>query len=88
MSVTTGPTLALAGIEAVVGGCAACREASPANLFAGCDRLPTFMEAADLLVTEAMARAGGNQTLAARLLGISQPALSKRLKSRRNADVA
>ena len=88
VSVTTGATLALAGIEAVVGGCAACRESAPANLFAGCDRLPTFIEAADLLVTEAMARAAGNQTLAARLLGISQPALSKRLKSRRSTDVA
>jgi len=28
-----------------------------------------------------MARAGGNQTLAARLIGLSQPALSKRLKA-------
>jgi DNA-binding NtrC family response regulator len=51
-----------------------------ANLFSGLDRLPTFGEAAELLVAEAMQRAGGNQTIAARLLGISQPALSKRLK--------
>lgn len=51
--------------------------------FAGLDRLPTFSEAAELLVDEAMARASGNQTIAARLLGISQPALSKRLKMRR-----
>jgi DNA-binding NtrC family response regulator len=51
------------------------------NLFAGVERLPTFSEAADLLVTEAMTRAGGNQTIAARLLCISQPALSKRLKA-------
>ena len=50
------------------------------NLFSGLHRLPTFGEAAQLLVTEAMSRAGGNQTIAARLLGISQPALSKRLK--------
>jgi DNA-binding protein Fis len=28
-----------------------------------------------------MERAGGNQTLAARLIGLSQPALSKRLKA-------
>ena len=50
------------------------------NLYAGLERLPTFGEAAELLVEEAMSRANGNQTIAARLLGISQPALSKRLK--------
>ncbi|KHK02664.1 sigma-54-dependent transcriptional regulator [Desulfovibrio sp. TomC] len=86
VSLTTGPTLALDGIQAATGHGEACRDDVPANLFAGCERLPTFIEAADLLVTEAMARAGGNQTLAARLLGISQPALSKRLKSRRDAE--
>jgi DNA-binding protein Fis len=37
--------------------------------------------AVDLLVEEALRRAQGNQTIAARLLGISQPALSKRLKA-------
>ena len=52
------------------------------NLFAGLEHLPTFGEAAELLVEEAMTRANGNQTIAARLLGISQPALSKRLKLR------
>ena len=52
------------------------------SLFSGIERLPTFAEAAELLVTEAMARSGGNQTIAARLLCISQPALSKRLSSR------
>ncbi len=52
------------------------------NLFAGLEHLPTFGEAAELLVEEAMSRANGNQTIAARLLGISQPALSKRLKLR------
>jgi DNA-binding NtrC family response regulator len=52
------------------------------NLFAPLERLPTFGEAAELLVEEAMSRANGNQTIAARLLGISQPALSKRLKLR------
>lgn len=43
-------------------------------------RLPTIKEATELLVAEAMKRADGNQSIAARLLGISQQALSKRLK--------
>ncbi|MDA8428978.1 MAG: sigma-54 dependent transcriptional regulator [Geobacteraceae bacterium] len=55
------------------------------NLFSGLERLPTFGEAAELLVEEAMSRANGNQTIAARLLGISQPALSKRLKLSRSS---
>ena len=42
--------------------------------------LPTLQEIGDLLVSEAMQRAEGNQSLASKLLGISQPALSKRLK--------
>ena len=54
------------------------------NLYSGLERLPTFGEAAELLVEEALARANGNQTIAARLLGISQPALSKRLKLSRS----
>ena len=57
--------------------------ASGGNPFVGLERLPTFGDAAELLVEEAMRRAAGNQTLAARLLGISQPALSKRLKQSR-----
>jgi len=44
------------------------------------ETLPTLKEAAQLLVAEAMERAGGNQSVAARMLGISQQALSKRLK--------
>lgn len=52
------------------------------NPFACCERLPTFGEAAELLVNEAMQRSSNNQTIAARMLGISQPALSKRLKQR------
>ena len=38
-------------------------------------------DACKLLVQEAMVRANQNQSLAARILGISQPALSKRLKN-------
>jgi DNA-binding NtrC family response regulator len=43
-------------------------------------RLPTLKQAGDLLVREAMRRANGNQTQAAKLLGISRPALIKRLQ--------
>ncbi|WP_242393508.1 sigma-54-dependent transcriptional regulator [Anaeromyxobacter oryzisoli] len=57
--------------------------AADQNPFGGAERLPTLDEAMELLVREAMARAGGNQTLAARLIGTSQSALSKRLKSYR-----
>ncbi|QWV92161.1 sigma-54 dependent transcriptional regulator [Geomonas oryzisoli] len=53
------------------------------NPFFGMDRLPGFTEAIDLLVAEAMRRAEGNQSIAARLLGVSQPTLSKRLKQQR-----
>lgn len=64
-------------------GVAAPVAAQKLNPFAGFAELPTFSEAASFLVMEAMERAGGNQTLAGRLLGISQPALNKRLKMMR-----
>ena len=54
-----------------------------ANPFSPVERLPGLDEAQELLIDEAMRRAGGNQTLAARLLGVGQSALSKRLKARR-----
>jgi DNA-binding NtrC family response regulator len=50
------------------------------NPFAALEELPTLQQAGNLLVEDAMRRAQGNQSLASRLLGISQPALSKRLK--------
>ncbi len=43
--------------------------------------LPTLTQLNKLLVEEAMGRANHNQSLAARMLGISQPALSKRIKN-------
>jgi transcriptional regulator with PAS, ATPase and Fis domain len=42
--------------------------------------LPSLTEIGDLLIDEAMLRAKGNQSIASRLIGISQPALSKRIK--------
>jgi DNA-binding NtrC family response regulator len=50
--------------------------------FAPLHRLPTLKEAADLLVDEALRRTANNQKIAAGLLGITPPALSKRLKQR------
>ncbi len=44
------------------------------------EKLPTIKQATELLVAEAMKRSSDNQSVAAQLLGISQPALSKRLK--------
>jgi DNA-binding NtrC family response regulator len=54
--------------------------------FAPDNRLPTLTEIDDLLIAEAMHRADHNQSIAARILGISQPALSKRLKRQREMD--
>ena len=48
--------------------------------------LPSASELTELLFDEAMKRAGGNQSVAARLLGVSPQAVSKRLKSRKVAE--
>ena len=47
------------------------------------DPLPTLKEASVTLVEKAMAQTGGNQSAAAKILGISQQALSKRLQKMR-----
>jgi DNA-binding NtrC family response regulator len=41
--------------------------------------LPTLKQVEELLIEEAMKRSGGNQTIAARVLGISRQALNNRL---------
>lgn len=46
--------------------------------------LPTLKEVADLLVDEALRRTENNQTQAALLLGVTRPALSKRLSGRKS----
>ena len=58
-------------------------ESEPQPLIAFSDQLPSIKEASRLLVQEAMRRAGGNQSIAAGMLGISQQALSKRLKQKK-----
>lgn len=48
------------------------------------EELPTLKEMAELLIDEALRRAKGKISLAARSLGITHQALSKRLKKRKN----
>lgn len=50
------------------------------------ERLPTLKQVTELLVKEAISRTQGNQSMAARLLGITPPALSGRLKKRKKSD--
>lgn len=54
---------------------------SPIRLF---DQLPTLKGVQILLIDEALRRASGNQSLAARLLGITQSGLSKAMKRMRD----
>jgi len=50
------------------------------------ERLPTLAEGEEMLVAEALARAGGNQGVAAGILGISRQALNKRLSRRKQTE--
>jgi transcriptional regulator with AAA-type ATPase domain len=47
------------------------------------EQLPTLEQASELLLDEAMKRAGANQSIAADMLGISHQAISKRLQKRK-----
>ena len=47
--------------------------------------LPSIKQTIDRLVGEAMKRAGGNQSVAAKMIGITPQALGKRLKKKNNA---
>jgi len=51
------------------------------DMFESVSSLPTINQAITFLVSAAMKRARGNQSVACRILGISQPALSRRLKN-------
>jgi DNA-binding NtrC family response regulator len=85
VSLHQGRVLSMQAFLDAVGRRAGPTEGPPErNPFGDLERLPSFGEALRLLVEDAMARAGGNQTLAARLLGVSQSALSKRLKAYRS----
>ena len=58
--------------------------AAASGLFAD-ERLPGLREAEEALTEEALARSGGNQAIAAGMLGISRQALNKRLSRRRDS---
>jgi DNA-binding NtrC family response regulator len=57
-----------------------CASRQDESLFSSIPALPTLSRASEILVVEALRRSGGNQTIAAGILGISRQALSKRLK--------
>ncbi len=85
VSLHQGGVLSTDSFQQALGrGAAAAAEAPAAgrNPFEAMEVLPTFAEALELLVDEARRRSQGNQTVAARLVGVSQPAMSKRLKAR------
>lgn len=52
------------------------------NYFDNVVALPTLKASAEALIDEALRRSGNNQRIAAAMLGITPPALSKRLKQR------
>jgi DNA-binding NtrC family response regulator len=66
---------------------ASSRNACAGNIFDTLESLPTIHQSIGLLIGAAMNRAKGNQSIACRLLGISQPALSKRLKQMQSGTV-
>jgi DNA-binding protein Fis len=53
----------------------------PENPFSSLKELPTLKEATSFLVEEAMRRADGKQSIAAKMLGITRQALNWRLKN-------
>jgi DNA-binding protein Fis len=50
------------------------------NPFSSLETLPPLKSVNRLLIDEALHRSGGNQTIAAHLLGMSRTTLNKRLK--------
>ncbi len=44
------------------------------------ENIPSFSDMKKIMATAALSKTDGNQSAAARLLGISQPAMSKRMR--------
>jgi DNA-binding NtrC family response regulator len=56
-------------------------ESALLRVFLEMDPLPSLAQVKKIMTAAALNRSGGNQTAAARMLGISQPALSKRVRA-------
>ncbi|MCP4111183.1 MAG: sigma-54-dependent Fis family transcriptional regulator [Desulfobacteraceae bacterium] len=54
------------------------------DFFVSLKKLPTIKQATNWLIDEAMRRSSGNQSVAAKTLGITQPALSSRMKKKKS----
>ena len=50
------------------------------NFLLELEGIPSFADMKKIMTTAALSKTGGNQTAAARILGISQPAMSKRMR--------
>jgi DNA-binding NtrC family response regulator len=79
-------TLSLESFEKAIGRTADKTNRPPCGLFASVEPLPPIRLATDLLIDEALKRAGNNKRIAASLLGISRQALEGRLKTRQNRE--
>jgi DNA-binding NtrC family response regulator len=79
--VQSGAELSLESFRKVIRKGAAIAAARTEDIFETVESLPTINQAISFLVSAAMKRARGNQSVACRILGISQPALSRRLKN-------
>ena len=78
--------LSLNVFKSVIGNQSGSRaEKNFGELFSNLEQLPTLEEAREGLIGEAVKRAGGNQSVAARLLGITHQALNKHFQRKRDA---
>jgi transcriptional regulator with PAS, ATPase and Fis domain len=84
VSKQTSPILSLTPFKEAVGvNAPRDSDSRPERLLSFGEELPTTKQAVELLIDEALKRAGGNQSLAAGLIGISHQALNKRLRRKR-----
>lgn len=86
VSKATGPLVTLDSFrEKIIAGPDTCdwpsEQLAIEDLFEQQETLPTLNQTREILIATAVKRAGGNQSLAARMLGIGQSALNKWLKA-------